>query len=182
MYPPLDIDLDDLRLRTLTSADADLLVDATRNERGRALWGPGTVGAYSPADAVAALREWDPGSASQVSFGVLVGPVLVAAVGLMADGFDSAELAYWVRPERRGRGIGVRSVSAVTRWAHGRAGVRRVWLEIDPANAASLRVAERTGYRFSERMPRHCRSWAHADPDRDVWHDCLIWTHDDEPE
>jgi hypothetical protein len=33
-------DLGDLRLRTLTGADAALLVEATQAESGRTLWGP----------------------------------------------------------------------------------------------------------------------------------------------
>jgi RimJ/RimL family protein N-acetyltransferase len=178
MYPVLDVGVDELRLRTLTTADAELLVEATHRESARSLWGACPAGPYSAAAALAVLREWDPRSADQVSVGVFAGDILVGAVGLMADGADSAELAYWVRPERRRLGIGVRGVAAVTRWAHNRAGLRRVWLEINPVNAASLRLAERAGYRFAERRPRHCRSWRHEDPERDVWHDCLIWTHD----
>lgn len=40
----MDLDLDDLRLRTLTVEDAALLVEATRAETGRALWGPSPAG------------------------------------------------------------------------------------------------------------------------------------------
>lgn len=171
MYPVMDVDLGDLRLRTLTVRDADLLVEATHGETGTAMWGPRPVGAYSPADAAAALREWD--GTSQVSFGLVDDNRLLATVGLMAE----AEIAYWVRPEHRRRGLGVRAVVAVTQWAHERAGLDRVWLEINPANEASRRLAERAGYRFTERLPRHCRAWRSDDPERDEWHDCLIWQH-----
>jgi hypothetical protein len=34
------LDLGDLRLRTLLPDDAELLIEATRQEQGRALWGP----------------------------------------------------------------------------------------------------------------------------------------------
>lgn len=178
MFPMIDLDLDGLRLRTLTVQDAGLLVEATREESAPALWGPRPEGSYSLQDAQAALLAWDYRSAGQVSYGVLDGSRLVAAVGLMPDGARSAELAYWVRPEERRRGLGLRGVRAVTQWAHRDAGLRRVWLEIEPDNAASLRLAERAGYRFDERLPRHCRSWIADDPEQDVWHDCLIWVRD----
>jgi RimJ/RimL family protein N-acetyltransferase len=178
MYPVLDIRLDDLQLRTLTMRDADLLVEATREESAPALWGARPAGSYSLRDAQDALLAWDHRSAGQVSYGVLDGSRLVAAVGLMPDGAQAAELAYWVRPDKRRRGFGLRGVRAVTGWAHQEAGLQRVWLEINPDNVPSLRLAERAGYRFDERRPRHCRSWMVDDPERDVWHDCLIWVHD----
>lgn len=177
----MDLHLDGLWVRTLTPQDADLLVEATREESARALWDALPAGPYTLADAQAALQAWDHRSAGQVSYGVLHGSRLVAAVGLMPDGAEAAELAYWVRPDQRRRGYGRRAVQAVTQWAHRDAGLRRVWLEINPTNAPSLRLAERAGYRFAERLPRHCRSWIAHDPRLDVWHDCLIWVHDAEP-
>jgi RimJ/RimL family protein N-acetyltransferase len=95
----------------------------------------------------------------------------------MPDGPHSAELAYWVRPEQRRRGIGLRSVEALTGWAHRGGGVARLWLEIDPGNTGSLKLARRAGYRLGQRLPRHCRAWLADDPDGDQWHDCLIFAH-----
>jgi RimJ/RimL family protein N-acetyltransferase len=173
----MELDLGDLHLRTLTGEDAALLVEATRAEPGRALWGPQPAGPYLLEDARAALRAWDPDRHGQVSVGVLDGARLVGALGLMPDGPHSAELAYWVRPEDRRRGIALRGVQALTVWAHGSAGLSRVWLEIDPDNTPSLRLARRAGYRLERRLPRHCRAWTSDDPAHDTWHDCLIWTH-----
>lgn len=172
-----ELDLGDLHLRTLTTKDAALLVEATRAEPARALWGPRPVGPYSLEEARSALRAWDPDRHQQVSFGALQGARLVGALGLMPDGPDSAELAYWVRPEHRRRGIALRSVQAFTAWAHATAGFSRIWLEIDPDNAPSLRLAQRAGYRLEQRLPRHCRAWRSDDPAHDTWHDCLIWVH-----
>jgi RimJ/RimL family protein N-acetyltransferase len=186
MEPLVDLDLGGLRLRTLTSQDEDaaLLVEATRSETAPALWGPRPAGSYSLEAARSALHAWDPNRGGQVSFGVLDGPRLVAALGLMPDRpqegsgeRSSAELAYWVRPEHRRRGIAVRGVQALTAWAHTAAGISRVWLEIDPGNTPSLQVARRAGYRFEQRLPRHCRAWRSDDPRQDAWHDCLIWVH-----
>jgi RimJ/RimL family protein N-acetyltransferase len=168
------LELEDLTVRVLTVRDADLLVDATRAETGMAMWGARPVGPYAPDDALSALRAWDPELGGQTSFGILSAGQLVGAVGLMPDKPGSAELAYWVRPESRGQGIATRSVLAVTDWALA-GDLDRVWLEINPSNTASLRVAERTGFTFEEHIPDHCRAWITDDPTQDSWHDCLIW-------
>lgn len=181
-----DIDLGEgLRLRTLTDQDAALLVEATRAQSAPALWGPHPRGPYSIHDAHGALRAWDPDTANQASYGI-VGQGggqrggqggLLGALGLMPDGPHSAELAYWVRPEYRRQGLALRSIQAFTHWAHTGLEFSRIWLEINPGNVASLRLADRAGYHFEERLPRHCRAWTSEDPDLDSWHDCLIWTH-----
>jgi RimJ/RimL family protein N-acetyltransferase len=175
----LDTDLGDgLRLRTLTLQDAPLVVEATRAETAPALWGPRPRGPYSADDAAAALRDAE----SMVSFGLITGGRLLGALGLMRDHEpgsaepDSAELAYWVRPENRRQGLALRGIRAVTDWAH-RAGLSRIWLEINPDNTASLRLAERAGYQFAERIAGHCRTWTVDDAEQDSWHDCLILTH-----
>ncbi len=169
----MELKLGELRVRPLSEADAALLVEATAGEEGRSLWGHRPVGHYSMAAARAALRAWD----RDISYGVLRGGRLLAAVGVMPDGAGGAEVAYWVRPEERGRGLAVRAVRAMTRWAHQDGGFARLWLEINPVNEPSLVVARRAGYTYESRLPNHCRAWTHEDPDQDRWHDCLIWVH-----
>ena len=165
-------------MRALVRGDTGLLTEATSGESAPALWGPHPAGPYSPRDARTALAEWDPVAEGQFSLGILRGGQLLGAVGLMPDRPGSIEVAYWVRPEQRGRGLASRAVRAATPWAHRRLAVPRLWLEIKPGNEASLRVAHRAGYRFEQRLPRHCRDWASADAERDSWHDCLIWVHE----
>ena len=149
-------------IRRLTTADAPLLVEATSNETGRALWDSHPTGPYSLEEARAALAKW---CDKDQSFGMFEGTRLVGAIGLMPDGEDSAELAYWVRPESRGRGLAAEALHNLTNWAHNK-GFRRLWLEIRPDNEASQRVAARAGYMYEQRVPNHCEA-----------HDCLIWTH-----
>jgi RimJ/RimL family protein N-acetyltransferase len=180
----LDLALGGSRLRTLRSGDAPLLVEATGQERARSLWGARPIGPYDLTSAQAALAEWESAAGGQVSYGVVQDGRLLAAIGLMPDPPaipggppTGAELAYWVRPESRRQGIALRAVRALTRWAHEEAGLRRLWLEIAPENAASQRLAARAGYRYETRLPRHCRSWVHQDPALDLRHDCLIWGH-----
>jgi RimJ/RimL family protein N-acetyltransferase len=168
----MELNLGELTIRRLNIGDADLLVEATAGESGTALWGPRPVGPYTHADAVAALDAWE--TAGQTSFGALAGDRMIGALGLMPDRPGSAELAYWVRPESRRQGIAARTVEALTTWALTE-GLARVWLEISPENLASLKVAERAGFSFEERIPNHCRRWVHDDPEQDLWKDCLIW-------
>jgi RimJ/RimL family protein N-acetyltransferase len=169
-----------LSLRVLGPPDAPLVAEATDGEAAPALWGPRPAGPYSLPDAQAALSAWDPAAGGQFSVGILAGRRLLGAVGVMPDQPGSAELAYWTRPEERGRGLASRAVAAVTQWAHDSFAIPRVWLEIDPENEPSLRLARRAGYRFEQRLAGHCRNWSHEDADRDSWHDCLIWVHESE--
>jgi len=171
----------DLRLRTLDTADAALLVEATSAEPGRSLWGDHPLGPYSPRDAQAALGAWEPATAGQFSLGIMRGGRLFGAVGLIPERPGSTELAYWLRPEERGKGIASRAVRAATRWAHSELAVPRIWLEIHPDNKSSLRLARRVGYQFEQRIPRHCRARTDHDAEHDTWHDCLIWIHTSVP-
>ncbi|MFJ8465591.1 GNAT family N-acetyltransferase [Streptomyces swartbergensis] len=92
----------------------------------------------------------------------------------MPDCPGSVELAYWTRPEERGRGIASRAAHAVTLWAHHALDATRAWLEINPRNEPSLRLAQHVGYHFEQRLLRHCRDWSSEDAEHDSWHDCLI--------
>ena len=65
------LDLGDLRLRTLLPDDGPLLVEATRHEQAPALWGPRPAGPYSLDDARTALQQWNPARGKQASYGVL---------------------------------------------------------------------------------------------------------------
>ena len=168
---------DGLYARVLAADDAVLLVEATSRETARSLWAGRPAGPYALHDARAALSLWDPAAQGQFSVGILREERLLGAVGLMPDRPASIELAYWTRPEQRGQGIASRAVQAITLQAHHALGASRVWLEINPRNQPSLRLAQRLGYHFEQRLPRHCRNWTSEDAQHDSWHDCLIWTH-----
>ncbi|GIF52629.1 hypothetical protein Afe04nite_71680 [Asanoa ferruginea] len=67
---------------------------------------------------------------------------------------------------------------AVAGWAHDTLGATRLWLEINPLNEPSLRLARQVGYDFEERLAGHCRDWSALQAERDTWHDCLIRGHE----
>ena len=145
------------------------------------MWGPNPLGPYSLRDAQAALASWNPATGGQFSLGIMQDERLLGAVGLIPERPGSIELAYWLRPEARGRGIASRAVLAATQWTNRELAVPRIWLEIEPGNEPSPRLAQRVGYELERRVPRHCRAWTHDDPERDTWHDCIIWGHEQHP-
>jgi RimJ/RimL family protein N-acetyltransferase len=166
-----------MHMRALVGEDAALLVEATSGESAPSLWGPCPAGPYSLHDGQAALSAWDPAAGGQFSIGILRGHRLLGAVGVMPDRPGSTELAYWIRPQDRGRGIASRAVRATTVWVHRNLAIPRIWLEIRPGNEPSLRLARHAGYQFERRLSRHCRDWSSEDAEHDSWHDCLIWAH-----
>ncbi|CAN5732184.1 GNAT family N-acetyltransferase [soil metagenome] len=97
-----------------------------------------------------------------------VGAVIVLMV---EDDPAVAEIAYWVSPALRGRGIATRSVTLVARWAFHRLPLQRLWLEIEPGNAASHRVAERSGFQREGLLRSHCR-----DRRSGSRHDCVVYS------
>jgi RimJ/RimL family protein N-acetyltransferase len=61
---------------------------------------------------------------------------------------QEGEIGYVIAPAARGRGAGGRAVELLTRWGFSDLELQRLELRIDPANAASARIAERAGYRL----------------------------------
>lgn len=59
----------------------------------------------------------------------------------------TADVGYWVAPWARGRGVATRALHLVARWALEAGRAERLQLRADVDNAASLRVAERAGFR-----------------------------------
>jgi RimJ/RimL family protein N-acetyltransferase len=61
---------------------------------------------------------------------------------------QEGEIGYAVHAPARGRGAARRAVGLLTRWGFDALRLERIELRIDPSNAASARVAERSGYRL----------------------------------
>jgi RimJ/RimL family protein N-acetyltransferase len=72
---------------------------------------------------------------------------LLGAVGFRLEGNARAGFGYWTRKEARGRGVASRALQLLVRWAAGEHGLARLQLIVEPANVASIRVAEKAGFR-----------------------------------
>ena len=76
---------------------------------------------------------------------------LVGRIGLMRpDDWPGLEVAWLVARERWGEGLATEGARAALDHAFTAVGVRRAISLIAPANAASIRVAEKLGMRFEE--------------------------------
>ena len=75
---------------------------------------------------------------------------LLGAIGVHRFGGedDGPEVGYWLEREARGRGVATRALRLVVDWACYQRGVRLL-LQADVRNAASRRVAEKTGFRYT---------------------------------
>lgn len=79
---------------------------------------------------------------------------------------DEYELSYQVyAPEQRGRGVATEAVRLLVRYLFETKRIRRIRLIIHPDNTASLRLAERCGFRH-EGTAR--QAWYHRGRHRDV--------------
>ncbi len=58
------------------------------------------------------------------------------------------EVGYWVRSSEVGKGYATEAVNALTAWALGTLGARRVELVTDELNQGSRAVAQRCGFRL----------------------------------
>ena len=72
------------------------------------------------------------------------------------------ELSYWVLPHARGRGVATAAAGAMLDMARQIDGVRSVVLDIELANLASVRVAERVG--ATRRAPPRVETDRHGVP------------------
>ena len=164
----------EIRLRPVTDRDVDGLNRACVDADLAAWVDP-------PAErrdvAARRLREqlragWERGeTASFVHVHPETGDVL-ALIAVMIEGDPAvAEVAYWVNPAARRRGVGTRVLRLVSRWALDELRLERLWLEVEPENVASHRVAQRSGFAREGVLRAHCR-----DRRSGLRHDCVIYS------
>ena len=95
-------------------------------------------------------RGWDDGSCAGFVARDLADGTFLAFASIVHVDLDArqGEIGYAVSPAARGRGIARRAVELLTRWGFDELGLIRLVLDIDVANPASARVAERAGYQL----------------------------------
>jgi RimJ/RimL family protein N-acetyltransferase len=72
---------------------------------------------------------------------------LLGSVGFWLEDHGRAGFGYWTCREARGRGVATRALRLLARWAAREHDLARLQLMVEPANAASIRVAEKAGFR-----------------------------------
>jgi RimJ/RimL family protein N-acetyltransferase len=71
---------------------------------------------------------------------------VLGIAGLNREGSDAAELHYWIRSDRAGRGLTTEACTALVAWARDGLGLLRLTLWAGRENHASRRVAEKLGF------------------------------------
>jgi RimJ/RimL family protein N-acetyltransferase len=147
------LETDRLRLRAPALSDFDAYAaflgsDRAIHERGpmdrRAAWRE-----FCASLACWSLRGFGGWSVTDRSDGGYLGEV-----GLFQPvEYPEPEIGWMVVPEAEGRGIAHEAALAVRVWAYGRLGLKTLVSYIDPANARSIRLAERLGARLDRDAP-----------------------------
>ena len=66
---------------------------------------------------------------------------------------DEVEISYGLVASHRGQGIATEITAALVEYAFGTLNMRRILATVDPANIASIRVAEKLGFVLKETKP-----------------------------
>jgi RimJ/RimL family protein N-acetyltransferase len=104
--------------------------------------------------------RWETSEAAE--FAIVDGGRCVGSIWLHIGRNSRATVGYWLLPEARGKGFVSRALLLVTGWAFAELGMERIGLLADPQNAASIRVAERAGFKREGVL----RSWADVNGER----------------
>jgi RimJ/RimL family protein N-acetyltransferase len=96
---------------------------------------------------------------------------IVGSIGLFHADWEvgSAEIGYGVRGDERGKGYASEALGALARWALTEGGIQRAWLTANTDNLASIRVAEKAGFRREGTLRR-------AGLDDDGLHDLAVFS------
>jgi len=114
--------------------------------------------ARTPADSDGILDFFIRRAARGLGFrwAMLEGPQFVGAIGFNHL-TPRAELAYHLHPDAWGRGLATEATEAALAWAAGRGDVLEAEAFIEPANTASIRLAERLAFRKAPEPMRYVR-------------------------
>jgi RimJ/RimL family protein N-acetyltransferase len=151
LYPDPPLAGDGFVLRRFRARDFEAAV-AAREEPGAARWvNPIRL---SSGDAMARFLEGQRRRGSLLHFAIVdrdddayLGETILFVRLPQAAELDTGEIAYVVAPAARGRGIAPAAVRLVSAWAFSKLRLARLQLSIAPGNAASVRVAEKAGFR-----------------------------------
>lgn len=138
--------IDELTLRPWRSADAPAVVRAYQ-DLAIQQWHVRTM---SSLEAEAWVASWPERWAAETGAGWAVcdDQGLLARMSLrtleLAEGVG--EVAYWVLPEARGRGVAPRALRAMSTWLFADVGLHRIELAHSTQNIGSCRVASKAGF------------------------------------
>jgi RimJ/RimL family protein N-acetyltransferase len=179
--PPERVDAGAVIVRRVQAGDAGAIAAAVAASLDTLRpWMPwATPAAADRANQLARVAEadhrWESGLSYTYSVLTAETGTLVGEVALHRRAGDgSVEIGYWIAAGQAGRGYGTSASAALTSVALGLDGVNRVEIHCDAANAGSVAVAQRLGYRLDRIEER--RPEAPGESGR-----LMIWVRDRQP-
>jgi RimJ/RimL family protein N-acetyltransferase len=149
-FPSPSIRSDRLDLREFGADDLGLAVEVVAAGAPEAL-PPGVPADRDELAAWFATGMYSTGRADAVHLIMLdrASGRMVGAIGVFHPDWQvrSAEIGYGVRSDARGQGYATEALAAVARWLLTEGGIQRAWLSANTDNTASIRVAEKAGFR-----------------------------------
>jgi len=147
--PPLTDEV--VTLRQWELEDAPTLVECIDGDEDMTRWMDAIPQPYLDSEARAWIEQatsyWHAGTSAPFAVTDAATGSVLGGVGFGWVGDDRVgEIGYWLRFEARGRGLTVRAVGLVSRWAFAELGCERLQLRADADNVASQRVAEKAGF------------------------------------
>jgi len=144
--PPRELSDGIVTLRPWTEADAPAIVECIDGDEEITRWLDAIPQPYRLEDALAYIGGL--GEQAYAITGAETGRVLGSIGVRWNESRDVGEVGYWLRADARSGGVTTRALLLVSRWALSRDGVARLQLRAAVENAASRRVAEKTGFRL----------------------------------
>jgi RimJ/RimL family protein N-acetyltransferase len=162
-FPPEDVELDGFRLRRPAPADDVALLDAIKTSFAELHpWMPWCTEPVEIGDQRAFIERSAQQWVEQTAFNWFVvdtDDALAGTISIMDRiGPGGVEIGYWLRSDATGRGVMTRAAARVTDIALGLAGVDRVEIHCDAANARSAAIPQRLGYRLDREERREARA------------------------
>jgi ribosomal-protein-serine acetyltransferase len=91
-------------------------------------------------------QAWQGDRVYQFVFVDKAGGEVLGVAGMNREAEDAAELHYWIRSDRAGRGLTTEACRALVDWARDELRLKRLTLWAGRDNAASRRVAVKVGF------------------------------------
>lgn len=146
----LELQTERLLLQPVEAAHTEGLLEATVASRPELLpwmpWAREPILAGSREAAARGRRDWLEGTAFHFAVVERDTGVVLGVVGLNREDDGAAELHYWIRSDRAGRGLTTEACLAVIEWAQRCLEFERLTLWAGRDNHASRRVAVKLGF------------------------------------